>query len=196
MRISAGKYRGRVLKSLRGMELRPTSGRLRETLFDVLGDSIQGTIFVDAYAGTGAVGLEALSRGASQVYMLEEHVAAARVLRKNIALLGAESETTILRDTVQHGLRQLERQKVQADIFFLDPPYEQHARAVRVIEWLSKNQLMAPNGLIVLQHSKIEASEPLIGNWQRTRLLTQGSNALSFYRLVQTNNREVKENQI
>jgi len=184
MRISAGKYRGRVLKSLRGMELRPTSGRLRETLFDVLGDSIQGAVFVDAYAGTGAVGLEALSRGASQVYMLEEHVAAGRVLMENIALLGVESETTIIRDTVQYGLRQMERQKVQADLFFLDPPYELHDRAKRVIAWLSKNKLMAPHGLIVLQHSKIEASESVIGAWQRTRLLTQGSNALSFYRLA------------
>src|SRR5712691_6185236 len=95
MRIIAGLYRGRRLKSLPGLELRPTSDKLRETLFDILQSQVQGCLFIDCYAGSAAVGLEAASRGARQVFLLENDVAAARLIQSNIAAMGTLEDQTI-----------------------------------------------------------------------------------------------------
>ncbi|MBI1955284.1 MAG: 16S rRNA (guanine(966)-N(2))-methyltransferase RsmD [Acidobacteria bacterium] len=184
MRIIAGLYRRRVLKTLRGQQLRPTSGRLRETLFDVLGNAVEGAVFADVYAGSGAVGLEALSRGAKQVFFLEEHAAACRVLSENIAALGATRSARVLCAPAHKGLRQLERRGVQFNFCFLDPPYTMHREAMGALLWLTRSQLMAPGGLIILQHSRKEATELTVGTWNRVRLLVQGSNAISFYQPV------------
>ncbi|MBI3896130.1 MAG: 16S rRNA (guanine(966)-N(2))-methyltransferase RsmD [Acidobacteria bacterium] len=184
MRIIACLYRGRVLKTLRGLQLRPTSGRLRETLFDVLGDAVQGEVFMDVYAGSGAVGLEALSRGAKQVFFLEENAAACRLLSENIAALGTAQSARLLRVAAHKGLRQLEREGVRVNCCFLDPPYAMQEEAIKVLSWLTRRQLMATDGLIILQHSRKESTELKIGDWSRVRLLVQGSNALSFYQAV------------
>ncbi|MBI4460595.1 MAG: 16S rRNA (guanine(966)-N(2))-methyltransferase RsmD [Acidobacteria bacterium] len=181
MRIIAGLYRGRVLKTLQGRQLRPTSGRLRETLFDVLGNAVEGAVFADVYAGSGAIGLEALSRGAKQVFFLEEHSAACRVISENIAALGAAHSASLLCAPAEKGLRQLERQGVQLDFCFLDPPYAIQSEARKLLLRLVNSRIMAPAGLIIWQHSRKESTELHVGNWSRTRLLVQGSNALSFY---------------
>src|SRR5688572_12056492 len=104
MRIIAGTHRGRVLKTLRGFSVRPTGDRLRETLFNVLGDSVQGATFVDGYAGTGAVGIEAFSRGAADVFLIEEDEAAARLIEENLALLGSPYQVHLVRADVRKGL--------------------------------------------------------------------------------------------
>src|SRR5258708_7225778 len=151
MRIIAGEFRSRRLKTLPGMALRPTSDRLRETLFNVLGDSVRGAVFADCYAGSGAVGLEAISRGAAQAMFLEQSKAACRVLRENIAALGVESRTRIIEGPVEKGLRDFD-----ADVIFLDPPYAAAqeyeralaalagSRALIVAEHASRNELAAP----------------------------------------------------
>src|SRR6516162_6983535 len=96
MRVIAGEFRSRRLKSIPGLATRPTPDRLRETLFDILGDRVEGAIFVDAYAGTGAVGIEALSRGADHAYFLERNRAALDAIRANLAALGLEQRATVL----------------------------------------------------------------------------------------------------
>ena len=181
MRIIAGFYRGRKLKSLRGMELRPTPDRLRETLFDVIGDSILGSAWIDAYAGTGAVGIEALSRGAGQVYWIEENTAAIRVLESNVALLGL-APSGLIRAPALQGLRALEARGVRAQFCFLDPPYAAHGEYARILRFLGASRLIENRGWIVVQHSKLKELEERPAGLARFRLLTQGSNALSFYR--------------
>ncbi len=190
MRIIAGLYRGRKLKTLRGMALRPTPHRLRETLFDVLGDSVRGSVFIDAYAGTGAVGIEALSRGARQVYLIEENPAAIRLMESNIALLGAAPDRPlgiresvgVIRAPALQGLRTLETRGVRARFCFLDPPYQAHGEYARSLRFLGASRLIETGGWIVIQHSKLEELDERAGCLARFRLLTQGSNALSFYR--------------
>ena len=183
MRIIAGAYRGRLLKTLRGLEVRPTSDRLRETLFNVLGPAVAGSVFVDCYAGSGAVGLEALSRGAAQVFWIEENAAAARVIEKNLAALGGSQQARTVRTRVSAGLRRLEQQGVRAHFCFLDPPYAALQDAVRNLRWLSASALMLPEGVIILEHSRKDASPERVGAWRRTRQVQQGSSSLSFYRL-------------
>jgi 16S rRNA (guanine(966)-N(2))-methyltransferase RsmD len=172
------------------MTLRPTPDRLRETLFDVIGDSVQGSVFIDAYAGTGSVGIEALSRGARQVYLIEENSAAIRFMESNLALLGEASDAphdsrdsvSVIRAPALQGLRALETRGVHAGFCFLDPPYEAHGEYARSLRFLGASRLIETGGWVVVQHSKLEQLDERAGCLARFRLLTQGSNALSFYR--------------
>ena len=188
MRIVAGKYRSRVLRSLRSRELRPTSDRLRETLFDILGASVEGSVFVDVYAGTGAVGIEALSRGAAEVTFIEKHPAAATLIRRNLESLRVESGAMILAMDAVRGLDQLAHRRfgdrLQADFVFLDPPYAAEEEYARALGYLDESRLLAPSGLIIIEHrSKFELPERLT-QIERVRVVEQGDAALSFYRLA------------
>lgn len=182
MRIIGGIYRGRVLKTSRGPAVRPTSERLRESLFDVLGDSIRGAVFVDCYAGSGAVGLEALSRGAGQVFLIEEDRSVQLLIEQNLAALGSPRNAVLVRASARRGLRRLEEQGVRGRFCFLDPPYGSPRERQQTLRWLSTSQWMEPGGVMILQHGRKDSSEETLGLWKRTRVLAQGSNALSFYR--------------
>ena len=189
MRIIAGNYRGRVLKTMRGQSSRPTSERLRETLFDVLGADVEDSVFIDCYAGSGAVGLEALSRGARQVFWIEQNAAAYRILLGNLSALragenDAGEHAEAVRASARKGLRVLEQRGVRANLCFLDPPYAARQEYVRTLEWLAASRLMARGAVIILEHSRGEILKEQVGGWARQRLLVQGSSALSFYRRV------------
>lgn len=123
MRIIAGKYRSRILKSLKGEALRPTSDRLRETLFDVLGEDVAGSRFLDVFAGTGAVGIEALSRGALEAVFLERHAAAAKLIRRNLDSLGITQGATIFTPDALSALEKLAASQTSS------PPGNPAARA-------------------------------------------------------------------
>ena len=183
MRIIGGIYRGRVLKTLRGQAVRPTGERLRKSLFDVLGNSIQGAVFVDCYAGSGAVGLEALSRGAGRVFLIEEEEAAQRLIERNLASLGSPGNLELVRASTRRGLRRLEKQGVRARFCFLDPPYENTRERERTLHWLANSLLIEPGGQLIVQHDRKDSPGESLGTWKRARVLVQGSNALSFYRL-------------
>jgi 16S rRNA (guanine(966)-N(2))-methyltransferase RsmD len=178
MRIIAGEFRSRRLKSLPGDATRPTSDRLRETIFDILQTRIEGAVFVDAYAGTGAVGIEALSRGARHVFFLEKNRAALDAIRENLASLKAERRATVYAGP---ALLTLERCRT-ADIVFLDPPYDQEREYTAALESLGEN----PPPLLIAQHSIRLILKDAYNGIERTRLLKQRDNALSFYAPVQS----------
>ena len=185
MRIIAGDFRGRRLKTLSGLAVRPTSDKLRETIFNILQAEVPASVFIDCYAGSGAVGLEALSRGASEVFFIEKASAAARTIQENITALGA-SPGRLIRTEVRAALRQLEAEGVRADLCFLDPPYKDLADALQAIEWIAQSSLMKADGRIILEHARRDTVTEHLGagpaGWNRTRLVEQGSSALSFYR--------------
>jgi 16S rRNA (guanine966-N2)-methyltransferase len=172
MRVIAGEFRSRRLKSIPGLATRPTPDRLRETLFNILAPRIEDATFVDAYAGTGAVGIEALSRGARHVWFVEKARAAIEVLRENLGALGLEARATVVTAPVALAL-----EKYPADIVFLDPPYEQVREYRAALDVLAQH----PPALTVVQHSVREKLEEAYGSLQRTRVVRQGDNALSFY---------------
>lgn len=172
MRVIGGEFRSRRLKSIPGLATRPTPDRLRETLFDVLAPRIEGAVFLDAYAGTGAVGIEALSRGASRAIFLERSRAAAAVLRDNLRALGVESRARVEQAPAASALP-----RSHADIVFLDPPYEHEREYRAAMEALGDH----PAPLVVVQHSVRFRPEECYGALRRTRTLRQGDNALSFY---------------
>ena len=188
MRIIAGIYRGRLLATLPGPAVRPTGERLRESLFNVLGDSVRDEVFIDCYAGSGSVGLEALSRGAGRVYLIEETAAAQQIITQNFDSLGLPLHAILVRAPARRGLRQIEEEGVRARYCFLDPPYDSSKERERTLRWLASSQLMEPDGSIIVQHDKkdsppesLGASGAASGTWIRTRILAQGSNALCFY---------------
>ena len=188
MRIIAGKYRSRVLKSSRGMKLRPTSDRLRETLFNVLGPQAAGARFVDLYAGTGAVGIEALSRGAAHAVFIEKHAPAAALIRQNLEALGVTTGATVLAVDALRGLEMLAARHAAdpawaADIVFLDPPWAEEAEYARVLAYLGAANFLAPDARVIVEHRKKLALPARSGKLRRTRLLEQGDAALSFYQL-------------
>ena len=172
MRVIAGEFRSRILKSVPGDATRPTSDRLRETLFDILHTRIEGATFLDAYAGTGSVGIEALSRGASRAIFLEKDRTAVDTIRDNLAALKLEGRATIVKGKVALTLT-----KSAAEIVFLDPPYDLEREYPVVLELLGE----APPALTVVQHSVRLKLKDAYGNLRRTRLLKQGENALSFF---------------
>ncbi|MBI4479637.1 MAG: 16S rRNA (guanine(966)-N(2))-methyltransferase RsmD [Acidobacteria bacterium] len=187
MRIIAGEFRGRRLKTLPGRAVRPTSDKLRETLFNIIRAEVPDSVFVDCYAGSGAVGLEALSRGAREVFLIEQDAAAARIIEQNIFALGASlgigQTAHIIRAGVKVGLRRLAAKGVRASICFLDPPYASLPEALSNLSWLSESALMLREGLLILEHSRRDSTPDQVGPWRRTRVLSGGSSSLSFYLL-------------
>jgi 16S rRNA (guanine(966)-N(2))-methyltransferase RsmD len=172
MRVIAGEFRSRKLQSVEGTEVRPTPDRLRESLFNILQTRLAGMVFVDAYAGTGAVGLEALSRGARRVLFIERNKEAIRVLFENIQSLGVQGRTAIIKRKASEALRTIE-----ADIVFLDPPFtvpkEFEAALTAVAE------TAAP--LVIVQHPPRQVLADEYGPLRRSRIVKQGDNWLSFY---------------
>ncbi len=173
MRVIGGEYRSRILKSVPGMDTRPTPDRLREALFNVLAPRIEGTVFVDLYAGTGAVGIEALSRGAQKAIFVEKNRTALNVIRENLRSLGAES-----RADVRQGSPSKLLDLFKADIVFLDPPYHLEKEYPLTMEALGRR----PPSLVIVQHSPKMKFEEQYGGLKRFRVLKQGDNELSFYR--------------
>jgi 16S rRNA (guanine(966)-N(2))-methyltransferase RsmD len=172
MRVIGGEFRSRRLKSIPGDATRPTPDRLRETLFDILALRIRGATFLDAYAGTGAVGIEALSRGAAHAFFVEKNRAAVETIRENLASLKLEPRATVVKGAVLMALL-----RYPAEIVFLDPPYTLEREYADVLEVLAE----APPALTVAQHPVRLTIEDSFGCLRRTRFLRQGDNALSFF---------------
>lgn len=172
MRIIAGKYRSRRIETIRGLDVRPTPDRLREALFNVLAPDIPGCVFIDAYAGCGSVGLEALSRGAGKVIFIERKHAAATAIRKNLDSLGVTTGFEIRTAKAATWLARL-----KSDIVFVDPPYPLVVEYTATLYALAAN----PPPLAIVQHSVRQELPERFPPLERTRTLRQGDNSLSFY---------------
>jgi 16S rRNA (guanine966-N2)-methyltransferase len=188
MRVIAGKYKSRPLRSLRGLDIRPTSDRLRETLFNVLtaGNTaaLEGSVWLDLFAGTGAVGIEALSRGAKEVHFVESSKPAAEMIRTNLHGLGILDGFHIHAEELPKAFWRMEREKVTADVVFLDPPYRLTPAYANTLRTLADSSLVWPISVVIAEHEKQFDPGEEFGALRRFRLLAQGSAALSFYRLA------------
>ncbi len=193
MRVVAGTYRGRRLKSLRGPALRPTSDKLRETLFNILGAAVTGSVFVDLYAGTGAVGIEALSRGARFVVFIEKHPPAVALIRDNLNSLGILSPSSnplnddsgnvlvLSADAVQ-GLKLVAERGLRADFVFADPPYADVRAYERSLNFLDESDVLNSGAWVIVEHAKRHRLPERLSRLLRARTLVQGDAALSLYK--------------
>jgi len=183
MRVIAGHYRSRALSAPAGWDTRPTSDRLRETLFNVLAPRIEGAVFIDLYAGTGAVGIEAISRGAREVIFVEQAQPALKAIRANLAALGITGGYTLEARAVAESLKRLASAARAANILFLDPPYDRAAEYDLALELLGGpcRPLLAPGAVVIAEHSKSSDLVERYGDLYRHRVLKQGDAVLSFY---------------
>ena len=188
MRVIAGQYRSRALRSLRGTDVRPTSDKLRETLFNVLsaarGGDLSESVWLDLFAGTGAVGIEALSRGARMVYFVESSPRAAALVRDNLRALGIGEGFELHEREVLRALRLLDSEAVSCDFCFLDPPYRLANAYAETLGFLSQSRLLRPESVAVAEHAVKFDPGARFGALVRFRVLEQGDAALSFYRLA------------
>ena len=180
MRVIAGTFRSRPLQAPRGLSTRPTSDRLRETLFNMLGPGVVGARFADLYAGSGAVGIEAISRGATDVLFAEKNPGAIAAIRGNLRTLGIGGGFEIDFGGVSALLKRLAGGK-PLDIVFLDPPYEEAEEYQRTLSTLGEGTLLHADSLVIAEHTRKQPLLDRYGVLRRTRTRLQGDASLSFY---------------
>jgi 16S rRNA (guanine966-N2)-methyltransferase len=192
LRIIAGSLKGRRLNTPKWDGLRPTSDKLRETLFNILAARVEDARVLDAYAGTGAIGIEALSRGAAHVTFVDDDPRALKLISENLARCGVSDRYVIIRARL--GLRQAQadpehRRRVgshsppsiapqSVDLAVLDPPYDEPDLAAAM---MAVEPLMASGGLVVLEHARRRAAPESVGSLSRVRAVNSGDSALAFY---------------
>ena len=182
MRVIAGTYRGRRLRTVEGAAVRPTSDRLRETLFDILAPRISGSRFLDICAGSGAVGIEALSRGASEVTFIEKSRRALSAVKANLHTLGIDDGVTHIDRDVIAALKPLSEMSAVFDIVFFDPPYASQLYD-DVMTRLAASTLITPESIVIVEHRVKHRLESAYSDLKMCRQVKQGESALSFYAL-------------
>jgi len=175
VRVIAGTLKGRRLKAPTWDGLRPTSDKLRETLFNILAPVIDGARVLDGYAGTGAVGIEALSRGAAHVTFVERDRRAQSLIAENLASCGVADRYAIIRAGIDRAATELAA--ASFDLVLLDPPYDAAAEPILA----TVATLVAANGTLVLEHARRHATPASVGELHRTREVLSGDSALAFY---------------
>jgi len=181
MRIIAGLHRGRRLKTPAGSKLRPTSDRVKEAIFNILGPRVRGAVVLDLFSGTGNLALEAVSRGAQEAVCVEKHPAALRLLQANVQLLGETHRVEIWPGPVERALPALARQGRRFDIIFLDPPYRTGLVAVTV-QAICAHGLLGAGGLVVAEHAVEESLAAVMeqGDLELFTRRTYGDTAVTF----------------
>ncbi len=181
MRVITGLYKGRRLKTLEGMDVRPTSDRMRETLFNILAPRIEDARFVDVCAGSGAVGIEALSRGAAHVTFIESSRKAAAVVSENLRHCGITQDFKLINREATAAMKYFAYEKQQFDIFYLDPPYD--SDLYTPVMWqIAQNNLLAEDGIVIVEHRRQLPLAPNYDDLRPYRELVQGESVLTFYR--------------
>jgi 16S rRNA (guanine(966)-N(2))-methyltransferase RsmD len=175
MRVIAGTLKGRRLDPPRWEGLRPTSDKLRETLFNVIAGRVAGAAVLDGFAGTGAVGIEALSRGAAHVTFVESDARAQALIESNLARCGVQTGYAIIRATVARALASLRAGSFE--VIVLDPPYDLPPETALA----GIDAIAAPDAVVILEHARRQAAPERAGRLIRTRELLSGDSALSFY---------------
>jgi len=185
IRVVAGIHRGRRLKQSSGLGLRPTSAKVKEALFSIIANRLQDAKVLDLFAGTGALGLEALSRGAQEVVFVENQSTSLKVLRENIQTCSFTESSTIQAQDVQTFLhnRPAPFQDIPFDLVFADPPYE-ITDLTPLLQQLESCEKVASHGLVVIEHFKKTSLPDHIGLLRQTRQSRYGDTTLSFYQMT------------
>ena len=180
MRVIAGEFRGRRLDRIEGMDIRPTSDKVKEALFSILGDTIIDSVFLDLFGGTGGIGIEALSRGAKHVVFIDANIKSIKVLKGNLDNLNIKDNAEVFHTDYTTAIGKLYKFKKQFDIIFIDPPYRA-GMAQNALEAIDKNPILTQTGLIVVEHDSGEDMPQSIGRLNKYRIKKYGNTTLAFY---------------
>ncbi len=179
IRVISGIYKGKRLNKVRSSLVRPIPDKLKETLFNVIQEEVKGSVFLDGFAGTGSVGIEALSRGAEKVIFIDEYFPAVKVIKINLKKCGVEGRAQVIHQEFNRGVIQLARENMKFDMIFLDPPYKlmEERNPLKVIK---KREVLKPGGKIILRHYYKTVFEAKY--YGDLRQITIGDDTLSFYK--------------
>ncbi len=179
MRIIGGESKGRAIRLPRGCRIRPTTDRVKGALFNILG-SLEGTSFLDLFAGCGNVGLEALSRGAQSLVFVEKDLRLIETIRENLRLFGFEGRAEVIAADAEEGIRRLRKRGELFDLLFADPPYEE-GFITHIVTCLAQGELLTENGVVILQHSQREPmEESVVAELEISDQRRYGDTLLSF----------------
>ena len=187
MKIISGKYKGLKLKEFPGKDIRPTSSKTREAIFDILGEAIIDTYFLDLFAGTGAIGIEALSRGVKGVTFVEKNGKAVKIIRENMAKIDTLQNINILKKDCYSALKFLQKKQQKYDIIFLDPPYH-YGFISNVLNLIDQGSLYRENALVIIQHDKHEEPDCTLKNLSFLKKKKYGKTLLTLF-----SNKKVKQ---
>lgn len=180
MRVITGTAKGRRLKAPKGMETRPTSDRIKEALFNIIGTKVINVNFLDLFAGTGAIGIEALSRGAHKAVFVEKNPKTTRIIRENLESTSLSERAFIMAQEADKALETLSLKGERFGMIFIDPPYlkglEKESLAI-----IDRRNLLDPGGLIITESSKLDNMPEEIGGIKLFRQERYGDTVLSFY---------------
>ncbi|MGL6030883.1 MAG: 16S rRNA (guanine(966)-N(2))-methyltransferase RsmD [Kurthia gibsonii] len=184
MRVISGERKGMPLKAVNGVTTRPTTDKVKESLFNILGPFFHGGTVLDLFAGSGGLGIEALSRGMEKGVFIEKDSRAFQNLKENIQKCRYEDRAEIYRNDATRALKQLIKREFQADLIFLDPPYKKHVYYDLVKELITHN-IIHPDGVIVCEHDFELQLPEQVENFTKYREEKYGSTIISFYRLME-----------
>ena len=182
MRVVAGSAKSLKLKTIEGMETRPTQDRIKETLFNMIQYDIPGSTFLDLFSGSGGIGIEALSRGAKEAYFVEKAKPALRCIRENLRYTKLDKKAQVLATDVNSAIRQLETKNVTFDHIFMDPPYYKNM-FIDALSSIDEADLLCDDGIIVVEHDTKDKFVDKIGRLEKTRDKKYGNTTLTFYKL-------------
>ena len=181
MRVIAGEYKGRRLKTLDGLNVRPTSDKLRETVFNIINQKVPDRRFLDLCAGSGAIGIEALSRGAAEVTFVEQSRRAHQIISDNLRTCGIEEGVHVVNRDALTALKYFASQAVRFDIVYFDPPYESDVYSP-VLFLVGKSEVLSDDGIVIVEHRRNAELAESFGRLTKYREVKQGDSWLSFYR--------------
>lgn len=180
MRVISGEFRGRKLEKLEGMEIRPTSDRVKESLFNILGARIYDCAFLDLFAGTGGIGIEACSRGASQLVFIDESAKSINVLKDNLDKLNILDKVEVYNTDYINAINKLASDNRKFDIIFIDPPYSK-GFAQNALVHIFENGVLKEEGIIITEHDLQDKMPETTGTLSLQRQKKYGNTMLSFY---------------
>ncbi len=178
MRVISGKHRGRILHEFKGKDVRPTSDRAKEAIFSILQNEINGASFLDLFAGSGSVGIEAISRGAGRVVFCDKEKFSCDLVKANLKLLKIEAE--VLLTPALFGLNRFITRKEKFDVIFLDPPYNTKL-GVDAVEIIDKNKLITENGMVIFEYAEGEKHNINLENLVEFDTRKYGKAVFSFF---------------
>jgi 16S rRNA (guanine966-N2)-methyltransferase len=182
LRVIAGEYRGRRLDRIEGMDIRPTSDKVKGSLFNILGDSVIDSAFLDLFGGTGGIGIEALSRGAEHVVFIDTDIKSIKVLKGNLEHLNIIDNVEVLNTDYSTGISKLYNNNKKFDIIFIDPPYSVGLAQNALVE-IDKHPILAQSVLIIVEHDSKDEMPSSQGKLYMYRSKQYGNTTLSFYAL-------------
>lgn len=182
MRVISGLRKGHRLKSPKGMNVRPTEDKTKESLFNILGHIDEDSIILDGFGGSGSMGIEFLSRGAKLCYFVDNSIDSINVIKENLTHTKFTDQSFVIKSDIIVSIRNFRDKKLEFNYIYLDPPFFKEGFIQNILEKVNEANILAENGLIIIEHEKELELEEILYSFEKTDLRRYGSKSLSFYR--------------